>query len=275
MSDPSPYDAQPGIESTSGWSWKRPFGRWTVLLAILFFPVVPAYILTAWGWLLADRALQPRHVSVETNELIRAAQTARTVVGFVVVAVLYLLFTDVGLDGLFRDLLVKALWTMGVGLLVLTAGIAMFAGLAGGLGRREIIGRGLRYPTEAMLLAVGTAGSFFAFAWLSTADLPPVVYWAVLAWGVLQSGFTLRAMFLLSKNVFNAVEVHALLPPVLAPCIAWLLVLLDSFQTPVLPRDVHLIVSLSGAGAVTLIAVVEWFALRRENPGLSVQDGRW
>ena len=85
--------------------------------------------------------------------------------------------------------------------------------------------------------------------------------------------FTLRALYLVSRNWFNAVDGHLLLPPVIAILMSWLVVLVSLITDLVgPPGPASLALIIGGAAATTILAVVEgWRAARRY--GVTLRDG--
>lgn len=269
--------ATPEDSTGTGWSWLRPLGRWTVgkvLLALLFWPLTVTYYLMAPGVRLANPVFRPQPSRVHSGRTIQRLQTARTIAGLAVVTVLYILYTAEGVDAMFNDLLMKTLWAMAVGVVALTAGIALVYSLAAADGRRQVRSR-LRYPVRTVAMTAGTGVALWAVTWLSTQHLPAAVNFLVLAWGVVHIGFTLRTMFLVTKHVFSSADVHPLLPSLLTPVIAGALTAIELIGNPSLPTDVQLTVTLAGASTVSALAIAEWIALRNRNPGLSLRDGLW
>jgi hypothetical protein len=93
------------------------------------------------------------------------------------------------------------------------------------------------------------------------------------AFGLWVLVFTLRALYLVSRNWFNAVDGHLLLPPVMAILMSWLVVLVSLITDLVgPPGPASLALIIGGAAATTILAVVEgWRAVRRY--GVTLRDG--
>lgn len=266
-----------GESTSSGRSWLKPLGpcaAWNVILAILIFPVTVTYYLMAPGVVLARKAFGPQPPAVRSARVVQRLQNVRTVAGLAAITILYVLYTVDGVDAMLDDLLIKTLWAMAIGVVALIAGIALVHSLADAGGRRQVRSR-LRHPVGAVVMAVGTGGAITATTWLTTLAPQSFWYYLLLVLGVFLAGFTLGLMFMATRHVFKAADVHALLPSLLTPVIAWALAAVELLNSASLPGEVHLVVTLAGAVTVTLLAVAEWIVLRRLNPGLSLRDGLW
>jgi hypothetical protein len=85
--------------------------------------------------------------------------------------------------------------------------------------------------------------------------------------------FTFRAVYLVTRNWFNAADGHLLLPPVIATWMSWLVVLVSlSSDSAGPPGPASLALIVGGAATTTILAVVEgWRAVRRY--GVTLRDG--
>lgn len=244
-----------------GWRWTRPAGDWTWLLFLLLLPAVPIYFLIGWGVLAADRSLRPKEPLTPQDPLIAGLQTARTLVGFAVVAVLYIVHVDRGLDQLTVDMGAKVVMGIAVSLVALGIGIAYVAARTPGPSqRRRLLARaGTRSLTELLVYAAG-AVAFFA---LASAEPPSFgTRFAVATAGGFMVGFMVRGTFLVLKSVFAAAYAHPLLPPVLSPVIAWVLAAVEILGPGSLPLHLRATAALCGATAVTVLGIAEARVLR-------------
>jgi hypothetical protein len=244
-----------------GWRWTRPAGDWTWLLFLLFLPAVPIYFLIGWGVLAANRSLRPKETLIPEDAFIAGLQTARTLVGFAVVAVLYVIHIDRGVDQLTADMGTKAVMGVAVSLIALGIGTAYFAARTPDLSqRRELLARAGSRSLTALLIYAAAAIVFFA---LASADPPSFgTRLAIAAAGGFVVGFMVRGTFLVLKTVFAAGDVHPLLPPVLAPVIAWTLAAVEVLGPGSLPLPLRASAALCGATAVTVLSIAEARRLR-------------
>jgi hypothetical protein len=243
------------------WHWTRPAGGWTWLLFLLFLPAVPIYFLIGWGVLAANRALQPREPLIPDDPLIAGLQTARTLVGFAVVAVLYVIHVDRGVDQLTEDMGTKAVLGLAVSLVALAIGTASFVvRTADPLQRRELLSRANARSLPALVIYAAAGALFFA---LASFDAPSFgTRLVVAAAGGFMVGFMIRGTFLVLKSVFAAGDVHPLLPSVLAPVIAWILAAVEILGPGSLPLHLRATAALCGATAVTILSIAEARTLR-------------
>ncbi|MFC3492714.1 hypothetical protein [Glycomyces rhizosphaerae] len=244
------------MSTSDRWHWTRPAGGWTWLLFLLFLPAVPIYFLIAWGVLAANRSLRSKDPLFPDDPRIAGLQTARTLVGFAVVAVLYVVHVDRGVDQLTEDMGTKAVLGIAVSLVALATGTACFAARTPDPSqRRELLARAGSRSLPALLIYAVAAAVFFA---LASVDAPSFgARLAVAAAGGFLVGFMIRGTYLVLKSVFAAGDVHPLLPPVLAPVIAWTLAAVEILGPGSLPLHLRATTAACGAAAVTLLSVAE------------------
>ena len=237
----------------------------------------------ALPWNLAAFLLAPRHRLAPEDPVIAILSRVRVALGLAIVVGVALWYRSY--DALDPETFLRS-WALSAFLAVpsFLACLGLFVAVTRPARRRATV-RQFRWPvlsllgfgaTVALLVLYGE-GADDATVYLrahavrlpldGTAD----VYLG--AFGLWVLVFTLRAMYLVSRNWFNAVDGHLLLPPVIAILMSWLVVLISLIADlvgPPGPASLALIVG--GAAATTILAVVEgWRAVRRY--GVTLRDG--
>ena len=248
-----------------------------LLMIALFLPYWILFQMVPTVWWLAGRIFGPRNLTVPPSRPLDIVQTVRTFGGLALSIGVYWYFTGLlGMEELVLNGVRKSVWTAAFGFVaVIVALIVLVAVTRSEL--RRTVARRLWQPFITFGAVLGLLGmcawTLFLPGRLFGGDEAPLLFGLMysLPAMLLLFVFLPRAVFLIGKNLFNAADVHPMLPALVTIPLTWFMYWVDTTQASILSDGPSQTVGLAGTIPVTVLSLVELRYLRRQ--GVSLRSG--